>query len=216
MTEEPQMLEPIAVDGTPAAPEPVEPPPTPAPEAPLADLKTQVAALDTIAKKFAAVGNSLVATEAANEAMNRVRDALLDKVEASRPSFQFQLIRPFVQRLANLADSLADWGRSPPTDADGFAKCLEAINRQMREILSLHGILEVRPAEGDALDARSHFVAETRPTADLASHEKIAALIEHGYQYIGQHDRSGLVTATLIRPARVVTWKHDPNAASEP
>ena len=218
------MLDPIPLDPVPAPvpspPAPPEPvaaaPAAPAPDlsAPIAALQAQVAALDTIAKKFASVGNDLIAAGSAGEAMEKVRDALLDKVDASKPSFQFQLIRPFVQRLAKLADSIGDYRKSPPKDEAGFASSLESISTQMAELLSLHGVLEVRPKEGDALDPRCHFVAETRPTADQAKHEKVAELQEHGYQYIGQHDRSGNVTGTLIRPARVATWKHDPTLST--
>lgn len=171
-------------------------------ESQIVELRSQVEVLGTAAER-------LKSDESARAEQIRLRETLLDKLEAAKPNFHMQLLRPFVTRLANLADSICDWERSPPADADGIARCLGGLSLQIREMLGLHGIQEVRPAESDSLDTRYHYVAETRPTADPDAHEKVAAVFQHGYLYFGQHDRTNNVVPNLIRPARVASWKYE-------
>ncbi len=140
---------------------------------------------------------------------NRTRDALLEKLDASKSTFQFQLIKPMVTRLASLHDLVVTWTESPPADAAGFTKCLDILSKQFRETLDMFGIQILNPQVNESFDRRFHHVMDTIATAEQEKHERVAATLQHGFLYFGQNERTGVLVPTLVRPARVKTWKYD-------
>ena len=158
----------------------------------------------------------LAVSEEERAEQRRLREVLYEKLDAAKASFQFQLLRPLVQRLAAWHDLMDDWCRQPPQTAEAFADHLQLLRQQLNETLQLHGIEAVRPALDDAFDRRWHHVVATRPTDEAGRHERIAEVVQHGFVYFGQNERNGTLTPAVIRPARVVTWKHEPSPPANP
>ncbi|MFO0879765.1 MAG: nucleotide exchange factor GrpE [Gemmataceae bacterium] len=171
-------------------------------QAQLQQLQTQVGRVERLVEH-------LTGHEEEREQERRTREALFEKLDASRPQYQFQLLRPLVQRLATMFDLVSDWARQPPTDAASFATCMNVLERQFLDVLELHGITAIAPEVDGPFDRRFHHVVQTQPTGEMSRHEQIATLLQNGYLFFGQNTQSGSLMPSVIRPARVVTWKYD-------
>ena len=191
------------------------PAPAPRPPEPIetlaGDLRAQVQALGEELRRAQAIVLRLLDGEEEKAQERRTREALFEKLDASRPQFQLQFIRPLVIRMAGLFDLVKEWTRQPPPDAAGFASCMELLARQFREVMELHGVEMVAPKADDAFDRRFHHVVATQATGESALHEHVAGLLQHGFIFFGQNANNGALTPVVIRPARVTTWKFDPS-----
>jgi molecular chaperone GrpE (heat shock protein) len=155
------------------------------------------------------VAEQLCADDTERHEQLRNREVLYEKIEASRQSFQYQLLRPFVQRLASLHDLLRDMQNSPPA-GDSIAASFGTLIRHLEDTLAMQGIERVVPKSGDAFDNRLHYVIKTESTAYANQHERIATVLLDGFIFAAPNDRTGEIRPTVIRPARVVIWRHDP------
>ncbi|MFO0877902.1 MAG: nucleotide exchange factor GrpE [Gemmataceae bacterium] len=173
-------------------------------------LQSQLQQLQTQVSRVEHLAGQLTKHEEDREQDRRTREALFEKLDASRPQFQFQLLRPLVQRLATMFDLVSDWARQPPTDVAGFTTCMNVLHRQFLDVLELHGITAIAPQVDAPFDRRFHHVVQTQPTGEPSRHEQVATLLQNGYLYFGQNTQNGTLTPSVIRPARVVTWKYDP------
>jgi molecular chaperone GrpE (heat shock protein) len=177
-------------------------------------LAGRIDALDErLRESVAALGEAaarLADSEAECDEQRRLREALLERLEAARSTFQFQLLRPLVTRVATLFDLVGDWQRRPPQTPEEMARCMGILMQQVRDTLELHGIEVVNPQPGDAFDRRFHHVIDTRSTSEAGEHEHVAETLQQGFVFHGQHERTGQVVPSVIRPARVITWKFAP------
>jgi molecular chaperone GrpE (heat shock protein) len=172
----------------------------------------------TIAEKLGelvSINNTLVADADERREMRQTRESLYEKLEASRSSFQFQLLRPLVQRIALLHDLLGDYRTFPPQDANAAVAVIEVLANHLTETMKLHGIESIAPEPGDAFDARFHHVAVTEDTANAADDSRVARCLLGGFVYFGQNDRTGDLRPAVVRPARIVMWRYNPALAEK-
>ncbi len=172
-----------------------------------AALEARLLSLETAATQLA--------TDAEERAEHREnREALYEKLAASTTNFHFQLLRPLLQRISLLYDLVSELGDSPPQDARAAVEALRLVKDNLREVMELNGVETISPVLGDTFDRRFHHVVTTEQTTDETKHESIARTVTDGFLYFGQNERTGALRPSVIRPARVVTWKFDPNSKS--
>lgn len=150
----------------------------------------------------------LLVDAAERDEQERLRNALYEKLDSSRASFQLQLIRPFVLRLAAMHDLLRDFQKLPdlPDAARGaFATLLG----HLQETLAVQGIEVIAPVEGEAFDKTLHYVIKAESTRDAALHERVVQTVVPGFVYLGPHDRTAEIRPVVVRPARIATWRYD-------
>jgi len=171
-------------------------------------LEERLAALENAADRLAADADQ-------RDEQRRNREAIYEKLDASRSTFQFQLLRPIVQRLALLYDLLAEFLAHPPSDPKSVEDAFKMLSNHLRDTMTIHGIETVRPEVGDAFDSRLHHILANEPTAAPEKHGRIAAVLMHGFVYFGQHERTGDLRPAVVRPARVVVWNLQQDAQTE-
>ena len=162
-------------------------------------LERRLGALENAADRLAADADQ-------RDEQRRNREALYEKLDASRSTFQFQLLRPIVQRLALLYDLLAEFLTHLPSDPKSVEDALKMLSNHLRDTMIIHGIEMVQPEVGDAFDSRVHYIMAKEPTAAPERHGRIAGVLMHGFVYFGQHERTGDLRPAVVRPARVVVW----------
>jgi len=155
----------------------------------------------------------LIADQRERDEHIRNREALYDKLQASRSTFQYQFVRPMVQRMASLHDLIHSFHVSPPQDDDGWKKTLELFLNHLEQTLEIEGVQRLAPSSGAEFDDRYHHIVDTRPTPDAELNGRIAEVTQPGFLYFGRHDASGEIRPTPVRPVKVVTWKYDEQAA---
>lgn len=152
---------------------------------------------------LASLARQLAADDNDRREYARQRETLVARLDESRPSFQVQLLRPFVQRLGAMYDLILELRRGEGTPTD----TLDLLAQHLRETLSQQGFELIEPAVGSSFDPLRHFVVTTEPTENAEHHERISRLSIAGIAHVGAHDKTGEIRTVVVRPARVVTWK---------
>lgn len=190
-----------------------EPSPAPSPEPWREEMLNLVGELAAQRQLLHEILARLDASGAERADQHRIREELFDKIEKSKPAFQFQLVRPLIERIATMYDLAVAWEKQPPQDSAALVAHVQVLAAQFRETLQLFGIDVIAPEVGEAFDRRHHFVMSVVPTADASLNDKIAETRQHGILYFGQNDRTAALMPSVVRPARVCVWKHDPKLA---
>lgn len=142
------------------------------------------------------------------------REALYSLLDNSKSMFQFQVLKPMLQRLGLMFDLIGDFSAHPPQEVDTMVQALGMFNQHLKETLLLYGVEMAIPNSGDAFDVRFHQITQTRPTAVQEHNDTIAGCMQAGLVYYGQQERTGTIRPNVVRPARVVTWRYDENLAT--
>ncbi len=161
-------------------------------------------------ERLDAVTSQLTVNEQERVEQRRLRETLYEKLDETRHSFQMQLLKPWIHRVAATYDLTTKWESEPPRDPQALIDCLLILRRQIKETMEICGIQTVSPEPGDRFDRRLHFVVDTRNTGDVELNERIVETLQHGFVYFVRHEKTGEISPFVIRPARVITWKHDP------
>lgn len=178
-------------------------------------LEERVGACEAGLSEVAGVLATLQADDEQRDEQRRNREALYEKLQASRSTFLFQLVQPLIQRLASLYDLIGDFVNTPPRDVEAWSQTLAMLRRHIEQTLQGQGIEPLRPAEGQEFDSRHHHIIATRPTADPAAGGRIAEVVQAGFLQFSQNERSGETKTTVVRPAKVITWKFSEELAAQ-
>ena len=142
----------------------------------------------------------------------KLRETLYEKLDASRPSFQLQLVRPILLRLAAMYDLLQDFQATPDLP-DETRRAFQILEAHLRDTLVTQGVELVKPQEGDRFDKSLHYVIKAEPCSDPKQHEAVSRCVVPGFVYLGANERTSEVRPVVIRPARIATWKYEAAAA---
>jgi len=107
----------------------------------------------------------------------------------------------FIEKLLPLCDSffMAMSNKEVWNKVDeSWRKGVEGINAQLQGILSQYSVKAVNP-QGEVFDHNKHEALSTTPVSDEKEQDKIQAVIQVGYEMVGNDGNT-----TLIRPARVI------------
>lgn len=100
---------------------------------------------------------------------------------------------PVLDSFSMAFENKAAWEETPEEWRDGMTH----IYNQLWSTLKEHGVEEILPKEGDALDPVLHDGVETEETDEKEARGKIARVIQRGYK----------IEENVVRPARVVVFK---------
>jgi molecular chaperone GrpE len=116
--------------------------------------------------------------------------------------------RSQAELVAGLLDVLDDLQRVEEYDAttatvESFLEGVNLVERKLHTLLETAG-LEVVEVEGELFDPATMEAMATVPTSDPEEDDCVAEVFQKGYRF----------KDILVRPARVVVKKHDPEAGS--
>jgi molecular chaperone GrpE len=157
--------------------------------------------IDELTQQVTRLADEVAAGNVRAEARERVIDHLHAEVERLRVGEEGILLRPVIVDLQTLRqDLLRQAGTLPETiEPTQVRALLTSFALSVEQALERCGVAPVRPAVGEAYNARQHRTVKVVDTERKAQDETVAEVISDGYL----DTRTDRMTA----PARVAVWR---------